>query len=459
MQGKIVHNAQSDLFKIPLKDIVSEKIDLVQLTHKIVWEEVDIHFGSLYSLNGRPSVPTRTMVGLLLLKSMFSVSDEDLIPSWIQNPYWQYFCGEQYFRDSGPCDPSDLVHFRKRIGREGSEYILKLTVRLHGKDAFEGHVLCDTTVQEKDITFPTDAKLYYSIIEQCWKIAKDSGVKLHQSFKFLSKEMRLKLRFAHHPKKKKEARRALKKLRSFAYKLIKQLKKGLSEEQNTIYKEKFILFTKVLQQQKQDSNKIYSLHEPDVYCMAKGKENKAYEFGCKASIALTKTTGIIVGATTFQKNTNDLYTLEQTLKQINYTTGKLPEELICDRGYRGKTKIGDCKISIPKPLPKTATRYQVLKVRLKFRRRASIEPVIGHLKHQHRMARNFLKGLLGDFMNCVLAAAGFNLKKMLRKIASSLYCLLNRVLCHFFAQIKKCLFKEGLFNFTDEEIASLKRSR
>jgi IS5 family transposase len=438
MQGKIVHNPQSDLFKIVLKDIVSERIDLVQLTHKIKWDEVAIHFGPFYSSQGRPSVPTRTMVGLLLLKSMFSVADEELIPSWLQNPYWQYFCGEQYFKDTGPCDPSDLVHFRKRIGKEGSEYILKLTVQLHGKDAFEEpQVLCDTTVQEKDITFPTDAKLYYAIIEQCWKIANQNNIKLHQSYKFLSKEMRLKLRFAHHPKKKREAKHALKKLRSFARKLIGQLKKAMDEEQNKIYSEKFILFIRVLNQQKNDSNKIYSLHEPDVYCMAKGKEHKTYEFGCKASIALTKSTGIIVGATTFEKNTNDLYTLEQTLQQINYTTDKLPEELICDRGYRGKTKIGECKISIPKPLPKSATRHQKQKVQLKFRRRASIEPVIGHLKYQHRMARNFLKGQLGDFINCVLAAAGFNLKKMLRKIASSLNCQLNVVLCYFYALILK----------------------
>jgi len=441
MQGKIVYNPQSDLFKIALKDIVSERIDLVRLTHKIAWSEVEVHFGPLYSSNGRPSVPTRTMVGLLMLKSMFSVADEELIPSWIQNPYWQYFCGEQYFRDTGPCDPSDLVHFRKRLGKEGSEYILKLTVQIHGKDAYEEpQVLCDTTVQEKDITFPTDAKLYYAIIEQCWKIEKDNKIKLHQNYKFLSKAMRLKLRFAHHPKKKKEARQALKKLRSFAHKLIRQLKSSMNEEQNSLYAEKFILFRRVLEQKRQDSNKIYSLHEPDVYCMAKGKENKTYEFGCKASIALTKSTGIIVAATTFEKNTNDLYTIEQTLEQINYTTDKLPEELICDRGYKGKTKVGDCRISIPKPLAKSATRYQKQKVRLKFRRRASIEPVIGHLKYQHRMARNFLKGKLGDFMNCVLAAAGFNLKKMLRKLASSLNCQLKVVLWYFFALTKKAAF-------------------
>lgn len=444
MQGKIIHDRQVDLFKIALKDIVSERIELVGLSHKINWEEVQSFFGPYYSAHGRPSVPTRTMVGLLLLKSMFDVPDEELIPSWIQNPYWQYFCGEQYFRDTGPCDPSDLVHFRKRIGESGSEYLLKLSIELHGKDAYQqDQVICDTTVQEKDITFPTDAKLYYSVIEQCWRIAKDNEIKLHQSYRFLSKKMRLNLRFSHHPKRKKEARHALKKLRSYAGKLIGQLKKGMNEVQNSFYAEKLDLFTKAIRQQKNDSNKIYSLHEPGVYCMAKGKENKAYEFGCKVSIAMTKTSGIIVGATSFIKNTNDVHTLEQTIDQIHYLTGKIPEELICDRGYRGKKVVKECKISIPTPLQDTASRYQKEIIRKKFRRRAAIEPVIGHLKYQHRMARNFLKGHLGDFINCVLAAAGFNLKKMLRQLASSLNCLLNRVCCYCFGLFlsrKKSLF-------------------
>ena len=182
--------------------------------------------------------------------------------------------------------------------------------------------------------------------------------------------------------------------------------------------------------------------------MAKGKENKTYEFGCKASIALTKTSCIIVAATTFEKNTSDVHTIEQTLQQINYTTDQFPTELICDRGYRGKTKVDDCKISIPKPLPNSATRYQKQQVQLKFRRRAAIEPIIGHLKYQRRMERNFLKGLAGDSINCVLAAAGFNLKKMLRKLASSLNCQLKVVFCNFFALTlltKKWLFEEKLF--------------
>jgi transposase, IS5 family len=168
MQGKHKYNSQTNLFKPELKTILSDKIDLYQLEGKINWDDVHHFYGPYYAINGRSSVPTRTMVGLLLLKSMLSVSDENLIPTWIQNPYWQYVCGEQYFRDTAPCNPSDLVHFRNRIGKTGSDYLLKLTVQLHGVDEYgEEQVLVDTTVQEKDITFPTDAKLYYAIIEGC----------------------------------------------------------------------------------------------------------------------------------------------------------------------------------------------------------------------------------------------------------------------------------------------------
>jgi transposase, IS5 family len=171
--------------------------------------------------------------------------------------------------------------------------------------------------------------------------------------------------------------------------------------------------------------------------MSKGKAHKPYEFGCKVSLAVTAKSGIIVGATSFETNTSDVHTLEQTLTQVKYITGKVPKEAICDRGYRGKKKVENTCITIPHPLPATSTRYQKEKIRIKFRRRAAIEPIIGHLKQDHRMERNFPKGLPGDFVNCVLAAAGFNMRKMLRKIAASsdsiirwvymvYYCLCNK---------------------------------
>lgn len=437
MQGKIKAQPQLDLFKIELKSLVSDKHSLVILSHRIAWGSIDKEFEQYYSKEGRPSVPTRTMVGLLMLKSMFDEADETLIPRWVENPYWQYFCGEQFFRHTPPCDPSDLVHFRKRIQKKGLEFILKVSADLHGKESLEKMVTIDTTVQEKDITFPTDAKLAVAILKECWRLADKSGLKLHQSYTRKTSRAKLKLRFGNHPKKKKEARQAVKDLRKYARKVIRQLRKHLPESILEASKVRFERYDRVLSQSKKDSHKIYSLHEPDVYCMSKGKAHKPYEFGCKVSVALTANTGIIVGMTSFEENKSDVHTLEQTLTQIQYVTGRLPDEAICDRGYRGKKKVDDTTISIPKPLPENTSRYQKDKVRLKFRRRAAIEPVIGHLKQDHRMKRNFLKGLYGDFVNCVLAAAGFNLKKMLRKIASSLdstmrwfytilYCLFNK---------------------------------
>ena len=230
MQGKLSYNSQLDVFKPLLSSIVSNKIPIVKLTEKVDWILIENEFGKFYSSNGRPSVPTRTMVGLLMLKSMFSVSDEDLIPSWIQNPYWQYFCGEQYFRDSAPCDPSDLVHFRKRIGEEGAEMILRQSIKMHGGDALETSVVLDTTVQEKDTTFPVDVKLYYSIIKECWRIGKSNEIKFHQSFKFLIAQHRKIVRFINQPKKRKAAFRSVKKIKGFAGKLVNELARKLDLE-------------------------------------------------------------------------------------------------------------------------------------------------------------------------------------------------------------------------------------
>jgi IS5 family transposase len=202
--------------------------------------------------------------------------------------------------------------------------------------------------------------------------------------------------------------------------VIGQLRNHLPEEVLEASKSRFERYEKILAQEKKGNSKIYSLHEPDVYCMSKGKVHKPYEFGCKVSLAVTAKSGIIVGTTSFETNISDVHTLEQTLTQVHRITERIPKEAICDRGYRGRKNIGTTAITIPTPLPLESSRYAKEKVRIKFRRRAAIEPIIGHLKQDHRMERNFLKGLYGDFVNCVLAAAGFNLKKMLRKIASSL---------------------------------------
>lgn len=446
MQGKHRHEPQLNMFKVPLKTLISDSHSLVILSHKIDWDAIDKEFEQYYSKEGRPSVPTRTMVGLLMLKSMFNESDENLVPRWVENPYWQYFCGEQFFNHTPPCDPSDLVHFRKRIQKTGVEYILKVSASLHCKAIQEEQVIIDTTVQEKDITFPTDAKLAVGILKECWRLAEKSNIKLHQSFSRKTAQAKLKLRFGSHPKKKVIARQAVRDLRKYAKKVIMQLKNHLPEEIKISSQNRFAFYERILTQKIGDKKKIYSLHEPEVYCMSKGKAHKQYEFGCKVSIGITAKTGIIVSATSFETNVSDVHTLEQTLHQIKYVTDKNPAEAICDRGYRGRKNINGTVITIPKPLPVSSSRYQKQNVRNKFRRRASIEPIIGHLKYDHRMQRNFLKGNYGDFLNCVLAGAGFNLKKMLRLIASSLdsiehcICSISYTLIKLFQNVEKMAF-------------------
>jgi IS5 family transposase len=300
------------------------------------------------------------------------------------------------------------------------EKILQVSIDLHGRKAKEKEVLIDTTVQEKNITFPTDSKLYRKIINHCVEIAGKERISLRQSYKRTVKQLLRDLRFMHHPKNRKKARAAVRKLKTIAGRLIRELERKLSPEQWSHYAEHFELFVKVINQKKNDKNKIYSLHEPQTYCISKGKEHKKYEFGAKASLVLTKNSGIIVGACSHDKNQYDGHTLPETLEQTSRLVGKAPEVGICDRGYRGTSQVGETRIVIPKPPGKRTTPYQKQKARKRFRRRAGIEPVIGHLKTDYRLARNFLKGSIGDSLNLMLAAAAFNFNKLMKELSSFL---------------------------------------
>lgn len=190
----------------------------------------------------------------------------------------------------------------------------------------------------------------------------------------------------------------------------------MPDEVYSRYSKQFIIFERILEQAKNSRNKVYSLHEAGVYCVGKGKELKKYEFGAKASIAVTKNSGIIVGAVSHPHNLHDSKTLIDIISQSSELRGQCPEAAICDRGYRGKSKVGATKILIPKPLGKKATPYQRQKAKKRFRKRAGIEPIIGHLKSDYRLARNFLKGSIGDSINLLLAAAAFNFKKWMQQV-------------------------------------------
>ncbi|MCK9425958.1 MAG: IS5 family transposase [Ignavibacteriaceae bacterium] len=390
---------------------------LFQLTNKIDWAELEKEFAKYYINFGRPAKPIRLMVSLLILKQLYNLGDETVVERWVQNPYYQYFSGEKDFQWKFPVEPSDFVHFRKRIGEEGVKKILEISIRLHGKEAMEKEVVVDTTVQEKNITFPTDAKLHKKIIAQCRKIATEEGIEQRQSYKRTVKKLIMLQRFRNHPKNKKAANAAARKLKTIAGRVVRELERKLTtEEQKQKYEEKIELFNRILRQKKNDKEKVYSIHEPKTYCISKGKEHKKYEFGSKASIVTTKQSGIIVGAYSLEKNDYDGHTLPKALDQCEELRGERPRVAIVDRGYRGKSKIGETEILIPKPPKKGTSEYEKKKARARFRRRAAIEPIIGHLKTDYRLEKNYLKGVVGDSINMMLAAAAFNFKKWMRKM-------------------------------------------
>lgn len=429
MQGKSVNPKQLSFLYPNLLDQLDPKTPLLKLSKRIPWDYFEESFKDLYSRTGRPSKPVRLMVGLCILKHVENVSDEVLVERWVQNPYYQAFCGEVDFQWRLPCDPTDLTYFRKRIGKEGFEKILSVSVAIHAEEIKEKEVCIDTTVQEKNVTFPTDDKLYRKVIEGCWKLSQKYEIKLRRSYRRELKKRLLALRFRSHPKNKKKARKASKRLRTIGGILVRELRRKLPEAGLLKELKKIELYEGVLAQKRQDKDKIYSLHESHIYCMSKGKLHKKYEFGVKASIAKTKTSGLIVGAMCFSTNRFDGHTLPEVLAQIKKISNWIPEMALCDRGYRGKKKVGETQILLPgSPLVDTQSAYERRKQRNRFRKRAGIEGVIGHLKSEHRLGRNFLSGFLGDEMNVLMAAAAFNFRKWLRAFYFALYlrrCLLE----------------------------------
>ena len=397
-----------------LDDLLNQQHPLYKLSHKINWQVFEDAFTPLYcSDNGRPAKPIRLMCGLLILKHLRNISDESVVEQWSENAYFQYFCGMQEFTPNFPCNASELVHFRKRIGEKGIELILAESIRVNDDKSDDDHhdtAFIDSTVQEKNVTYPTDAKLHKKIIGKVQKIVKELNLPMRQSYTFVLKGIYREQRFRNHPKNRKKALKADKRLRTIAGRLVRELKRNLGE--NTQYDELLSLFEKMLLQRRNSSHKIYSMHEPDVQCISKGKEHKKYEFGNKVSI-IRSATGVILGASSF-RNEYDGHTIEESLAQVRRLTGKSIKRLAGDRGYRGKKEIDGTKILIPGTSKAKDTYYQRMKKHKLFCKRAAIEPTIGHLKTDYRLGRNFYKGLLGDAINVMLAAAAYNFKRAMR---------------------------------------------
>lgn len=402
------------------------------LANQIQWGIFETTFAKLYSEEGRPAKPIRLMVSLLILKHVHNLSDESVVEQWFENIYYQYFSGERTYACGAPCEASELVHFRNRIGEEGIELILKESIRVNGKDGGEMEVTTDTTVQEKNITYPTDNKLYRKIIKKCVALALKAGIELRQSYTRTMKRLLMELRFRNHPKNKGRARKAERKVKTIAGRLVRELERKLPPG---LHQDTLELFKKVLLQKKSDSNKIYSLHEPNTQCMTKGKEHKKYEFGSKVSIITTKTTGVIIGAINIEKNVHDSKTLQPAIEQQQRLTGTTLKNNFVDHGYVGVKEVLGTTIVAPGKPGKQRTPYQKQKLRNGFKRRAAIEPKIGHLKQDHRLSRNYYKGIKGD-INVMLAAVAMNFKRMINKWKVNPVVFLNQLFNCLFSLVK-----------------------
>ena len=352
MLKKLPAQPQLEMFKTVLASFINPQHELCLLAKEIDWEQLENEFAPLYGDVGRPSIPIRTIVGLLLLKQIYDLGDETVMERYIDSPYFQHFCGEIYFQYSYPFDPSDFVHFRKRIGKEGMEKIFKQSIGLFGKEKVRKEVKevrVDTTVQEKNITFPTDRKLIEKVIEHCKRIAQKEDIKLTRTFGREIKKLKYQLRFARKPKNLSKLRKSQRRLHRIAFKIYHDVVNQLNPIPMK-YKVELDVLYRVLTQQRDDTNKIYSIHEPGVLCISKGKEHKQYEFGNKSSFAYTRKMGIIVGAMAIEGNIYDGRTLKPQLDQVEELTGGKVRKAIVDRGYKVKGGLPRVNIVMPKVL-------------------------------------------------------------------------------------------------------------
>ena len=408
-----------DLFRNRLDNMLDQRHELYRLADLIDWSMFDTEFGSLYCPdNGCPAKATRLMVGLQYLKHIYVLSDDAVVKRWVENPYWQYFCGAVYFEHQLPIDPSSMSRFRQRIGASGCELILQASVMAGIKSKTVSRfqlrrVNVDTTVQEKAVSFPTDSKLLNRSRVRLVKLCHEHGVVLRQSYARKGPQALFKANRYGHARQFRRMHSRVKKLRTYLGRVVRDIERKIAHqaEKQAAFAEELGLAKRLMAQQKQDKDKLYSLHAPEVECLSKGKAHKRYEFGVKASIATTNRSNFVVGGMALPGNPYDGHTLTLALEQVRRMTGSVIEEAFVDRGYRGH---GETQTTVYISGQKRGIKTQRLKQSLK--RREAIEPVIGHLKFDGLLGRNYLKGSQGDQMNVMLSCAGHNLRLILRRL-------------------------------------------
>jgi transposase, IS5 family len=417
-------SGEQDLFRSRLDQVINMDHALVKLARTIDWGFLEEKFSAVYKDGaGQPPLPTRLMAGLAILKHTYNVSDEVLCEQWIENPYYQYFCGEEFFQHRLPLDRSSMTNWRNRMGEERLQALLQESLAVATKTGAMkpgdlARVIVDTTVQPKNITFPTDAKLLNRAREKLVKLAKTLGVKLRQSYTRVGKFALVQHQRYAHAKQFKRAKRSLRTLKTYLGRVIRDIARKIDSDPRLEAKFAWLLslaWRVRAQERGQRGPKIYSLHAPEVECIGKGKPHKPYEFGVKVSVATTlkhsKGGQFVVHAQALPGSPYDGHTLAQVIPAIEQLVGNTVERLHADAGYRGHNAPPEYKFKIYTSKQKRRVTPQIKR---EMKRRAAVEPVIGHLKEDHRMDRNYLAHRHGDLNNAVLAAAGYNFRRLIR---------------------------------------------
>jgi transposase, IS5 family len=429
-----------DLFRARLDQIINLKHELVQLTGQIDWVWIDGEIAPLYSDKGRPGIETRFMIGLLLLKHIYGLSDEGVCERWVYDPYFQHFTGEEFFQHDFPHERSDLSHWRKRLG-ERLDLLLAESLRVaHASGALRTkdltRVTVDTTVQPKNITFPTDAKLLHAAIQGLNRLARRHGVRLRQSYARLAKRAAMMAGRYAHAKQFNRHHRQVRFLRTRLGRLIRDIRRKIvgREPIETAFEAPLARASQIRsQRQRQRGWKLYSFHAPETECIGKGKARAPYEFGVKVSIVTTNARApggqFVLHATALPGNPYDGHTLRAVIEDTQRLTGREIERAYVDKGYRGHDAPHPRRVFIS---GQKRGVFGVIKREL--RRRSAIEPVIGHMKAEGHLGRCYLKGPVGDAANAVLAAVGYNFRRILAWLRMLLRLILCVLLTAFAAQ-------------------------
>ncbi len=413
---------EHDLFRQELVNLIDQRHELVKLGALIDWQAFEAQWSPQFvSATGRPALPTRLMAALLYLKHVYALSDEDVVERWVENPYWQHFSGERYFRHELPCDPSSLVRWRQRIGEEGCEWLLAQSIEAAQRGGVVKRqsldvVVLDTTVQEKAIAHPTDSRLLNKARQQLAQAAQDAGIELRQSYARVGDQAAHQASRYAHAKQFKRMRRELRRLRTWLGRVIRDVQRKATDLPEAL-RNKLEVAKRLHAQQRDSKNKLYALHAPEVECIAKGKVRKPYEFGVKVSIAVTAREGLVVGMRSMPGAPYDGHTAHEQLAQVEILTGQRPKIVLADRGYRGAEVQEDVRLLI------SHTRSLPPRLKRLLKRRQVVEPMIGHMKSDGLLDRNWLKGALGDAMHALLCGAGHNLRMILAHLRV-LYCAL-----------------------------------